>query len=115
MWVPVDDLFAILRNQLLIATAVPCASSLGNCPASIPNGTTYYPVGSTRSNPALGTSSQISTIGVSNFNAFVADLSRRFGSGWAVRANYTYAKSLDDWCTNTMSDCTSSRSPGRCR
>jgi len=34
MWVPVDDLFAILRNQLLIATAVPCASSLGNLSAT---------------------------------------------------------------------------------
>jgi hypothetical protein len=30
MWVPVDDVFAILRNQLLIATAVPCTSFLGN-------------------------------------------------------------------------------------
>jgi hypothetical protein len=37
MWVPVDDLFAILRNQLLIATAVPCTSFLGNlqCIASL--------------------------------------------------------------------------------
>jgi hypothetical protein len=76
--------------------AVICSAAAGNCPASLADGTTYYPAGAPRLNPALGTSSQVSTFGVSRYNAFAVDLNRRFRSGWALRANYTYAKSLDD-------------------
>lgn len=78
------------------ASGVICSAAAGNCPAGLVDGTLYYPAGASRLNPALGTSSQVSTIGVSRYNAFAVDLNRRFRRGWALRMNYTYARSLDD-------------------
>jgi hypothetical protein len=77
-------------------TPVICSTGAGNCPESLANGTVYFPAGAPRLNPALGPSAQISTIGVSNYNALVVDVNRRFRSGFALRANYTFANSMDD-------------------
>ena len=87
-------------NALTNASANPATptycTAAGICPAGVPIGSIYFAAGAPRLNPALGTSSQLSTIGISNYNALAIDLNRRFRQGFAIRGNYTYAKSLDD-------------------
>ena len=86
---------AILRADANTAIPTICSSAQGNCPAGLPDGTKYYPTPVRRRNPALGSIAKAYTSAVSRYNGFSVDLNRRFRGGWAFRANYTYAKSMD--------------------
>jgi carboxypeptidase family protein len=63
--------------------------------AMVPQGTLYFPRG-TRPNPYLANGYQWYMEGISTYHALQADLTKRFSSGLAFRANYTFSKNLDD-------------------
>ena len=65
-------------------------------PSYKPDGTPFYPTGSTNANPALANSTSWVSQGVGDYNSLVVDVRRSFGSGFQFRGNYTYSKNLDD-------------------
>ena len=65
-------------------------------PTYEPNGTVFYPTGSTNANPALANSTSWVSQGTGVYNSLVVDVRRSFGSGFQFRGNYTYSKNLDD-------------------
>src|SRR5881296_2909419 len=79
----------------------PSQSVLPSCgpgipaPCTVPQGTRYFPAG-TRPNPYLANAYFWYTEGISSYNALQADLTKRLSSGLLFRANYTFAKNLDD-------------------
>jgi hypothetical protein len=79
-----------------------------NEPASIvePNGTIYYPA-TTKANPALANTTSWVSQGSSSYNALEVDLRRSLANGLAFRANYTFARNLDDgsaWNTSVSAN-----------
>ncbi len=79
-----------------------------NEPASIvePNGTIYYPT-TTKSNPALVNTTSWVSQGSSSYNALEVDLRHAYANGFQLRANYTYARNLDDgsaWNTSVSAN-----------
>lgn len=79
-----------------------------NEPASIvqPNGTIYYPT-TTKPNPALANTTSWVSQGSSSYNALEVDLRRSLTNGLSFRANYTYARNLDDgsaWNTSVSAN-----------
>ncbi len=79
-----------------------------NEPASViqPNGTIYYPT-ITKPNPALANTTSWVSQGSSSYNALEVDLRRTLANGLALRANYTYARNLDDgsaWNTSVSAN-----------
>jgi len=79
-----------------------------NEPASViePNGTIYYPT-TTKANPALANTTSWVSQGSSSYNALEVDLRRAFANGFQLRANYTYARNLDDgsaWNTSVSAN-----------
>lgn len=79
-------------------TAVPtiCSDQLRNCPAGLPDGTKYFPAGSPLRNPVLSPGQVMHSEGDSRYNALLLELTRRFSRGLQLRANYTFAKSMDN-------------------
>ena len=63
--------------------------------ARVPQGTEYIPMG-TRPNPYLTNGFYWYTEGVSFYNAFQADLTKRLSQGLTFRSNYTFSKNLDN-------------------
>ena len=79
------------------AQSVICSTSLGNCPGDIPEGTRFFPAGSPRLNPQLGsTSSYTMPHAYNNFNSLQMDLRQRLSKGITFRANYSYSKAMDN-------------------
>jgi hypothetical protein len=79
-----------------------------NEPASMiqPNGTIYYPT-TTKPNPALANTTSWISQGSSSYNALEVDLRRSLANGLTFRANYTYARNLDDgsaWNTSVSAN-----------
>jgi len=79
-----------------------------NEPASVvqPNGTIYYAT-TTKPNPALANTTSWVSQGSSSYNALEVDLRRSLSSGLSFRANYTYARNLDDgsaWNTSVSAN-----------
>jgi hypothetical protein len=79
-----------------------------NEPASIiePNGTIYYPT-TIKANPSLANTTSWFSQGSSSYNALEVDLRRSLANGLAFRANYTYARNLDDgsaWNTSVSAN-----------
>ena len=79
-----------------------------NEPASIvePNGTIYYPT-ATKPNPALVNTTSWVSQGSSSYNALEVDLRHAYANGFQLRANYTYARNLDDgsaWNTSVSAN-----------
>jgi hypothetical protein len=79
-----------------------------NEPASVvePNGTIFYPT-VTKPNPALANTTSWVSQGSSSYNALEVDLRRSLANGLAFRANYTYARNLDDgsaWNTSVSAN-----------
>ncbi len=66
------------------------------CPASLANGTIYYPKSAPLSNPKLANTTSWFSEGLSSYNALEVDLNHRFSGGFQLRGAYTYSKSLDD-------------------
>lgn len=77
-------------------TPFPTICPAAPCPAGLAAGTKYFPAGAPRRNTNFGSQAMFFTSSVNNFNAVYVDLNRRFRSGMAFRANYTYSKSLDN-------------------
>jgi len=65
-------------------------------PTKLANGTIFYPTGAADANPALANSTSWVSQGVGLYNSLVADLRRSYANGLQIRANYTWAKNLDD-------------------
>ena len=86
----------ILRADSNLAVPTICSAAQGNCPGGLPDGTKYFPTPTRRRNPALGSVVQMYTSAVNRHNGFAVDLNRRFRGGWALRTNYTFAKSMDN-------------------
>jgi hypothetical protein len=79
-----------------------------NEPASVvePNGTIYYPT-TTKPNTALANTTSWVSQGSSSYNALEVDVRRSLANGLAFRANYTYARNLDDgsaWNTSVSAN-----------
>ena len=79
-----------------------------NEPASVvqPDGTIYYPT-TTKPNPALANTTSWVSQGSSSYNALEVDLRRSLANGLTFRANYTYARNLDDgsaWNTSVSAN-----------
>jgi len=71
------------------------APNPANPPVLVPQGTPYFPAG-TRPNRYLANAYFWYTEGIGSYNALQADLTKRLSSGLLFRANYTFAKNLDD-------------------
>ena len=85
--------------------AVVCSSSV-SCPAGVPNGAVFYP-STTKANPALANTTSWVSGGNSNYNALELDLRRSLRHGLQLRANYTFAKNLDNgsaWNTSVSAN-----------
>jgi len=70
------------------------------------NGTVYYP-NTTKPNPALANTTSWVSQGSSSYNALEVDIRRTLANGLAFRANYTYARNLDDgsaWNTSVSAN-----------
>lgn len=70
------------------ANAAPCATAIGT-------GSGFAGLPLTPLDPRLGTVTEISSSGVSNYNGVTLSLSRRF-SALQIQANYTYSHALDE-------------------
>ncbi len=97
----------ILSADLNEPVSVVCPSA--SCPtgsASLPAGTIYYP-NTTKLNPALANTTSWVSQGSSSYNALEVDLRRSLANGLQFRANYTYARNLDDgsaWNTSVSAN-----------
>ena len=85
-----------LHADANLAVPTICSVVLGNCPSGLPDGTKYFPAGVPRRNPQLGSITYTYTSSFSRYNGLAVDLNRRFQGGLAFRANYTFAKSMDN-------------------
>ena len=71
-----------------------------------PGGIIYYPT-TTKPNPALANTTSWVSQGSSSYNALEVDLHRSLANGLSFRANYTYARNLDDgsaWNTSVSAN-----------
>jgi hypothetical protein len=94
----------ILSEDLNEPASVICPSV--SCPASLPAGTIYYPT-VTKPNAALANTTSWVSQGASSYNALEVDLRRSLSNGLQLRANYTYARNLDDgsaWNTSVSAN-----------
>ncbi len=76
------------------------------CPASLALGTVYYPSTNKR-NPLVSNTTSWFSSGSSSYHALEVDLRRSFSRGFALRANYTFARNLDDgsaWNTSVSAN-----------
>ena len=80
------------------------------CPASLPAGTIFYPKNAPLANPALANTWSWFSEGDSSYNAFEAELNRRFSKGLALQGSYTWSKSLDNG--DTLNGSAASNAPG---
>jgi hypothetical protein len=81
-------------------------SAASSCPAGVATGTIYYPT-IVKANPLVANTTSWTSGGSSNYNALELDLRRNLSHGLQLRANYTYAKNLDDgsaWNTSVSAN-----------
>ena len=81
-------------------------SAASACPAGTSIGTIYYPT-IVKANPLVANTTSWISGGFSNYNALELDLRRNFVHGLQFRANYTYAKNLDNgsaWNTSVSAN-----------
>lgn len=71
---------------------------------TIVNGQPYFAPKSPKMNPALSNARYQVSSGYSNYNALQVDLTQRFSHGIQFRANYAYAKSLDNHSASFLSN-----------
>jgi len=92
------DIDANTIPQQICSNPAGCASGgirATNPPSLVPQGTPYFPAG-TRPNRYLANAYFWYPRGVSTYHALQADLTKRLSSGLLFRANYTFAKNLDN-------------------
>lgn len=81
---------------LICANSAGClAGGIGAATSTVSQGTLYIPVGK-RPNPFLDTALYNFFTETASYNALTVDLEHRFSNGLQFRANYTYARDLDD-------------------
>ncbi len=76
------------------------------CPAGALTGATYYP-STKKANPLLANTTSWISGGSGSYNALEVDFRRNLARGLQLRANYTYAKNLDDgsaWNTSVSAN-----------
>ena len=81
-------------------------SAASTCPAGTTIGTIYYPT-IVKANPLVANTTSWISGGSSNYNALEVDLRRNLLHGLQLRANYTYAKNLDNgsaWNTSVSAN-----------
>src|SRR5271170_1183115 len=81
-------------------------SAASTCPAGTPIGTIYYPT-IVKANPLVANTTSWISGGSSNYNALEVDLRHNLLHGLQLRANYTYAKNLDNgsaWNTSVSAN-----------
>jgi len=94
----------ILSADLNEPASVICPAAA--CPAYLPAGTVYYPT-TVKANPALANTTSWVSQGSSSYHALEIDLRRSLTKGLAFRANYTYARNLDNgsaWNTSVSAN-----------
>ncbi len=94
----------ILSEDLNEPASVVCPNAA--CPVALPTGAIFYPT-TTKANPALANTTSWVSQGSSSYNALEVDLRRSLANGLAFRANYTYARNLDDgsaWNTSVSAN-----------
>ena len=94
----------ILSEDMNEPASFVCPASA--CPASLPAGTIYYPT-TNKANPNVANTTSWVSQGSSSYNALEVDLRRTITHGLAFRANYTYARNLDDgsaWNTSVSAN-----------
>lgn len=82
-----------------------CSAAVA-CPAGIPAGTVYYPTAS-KANPLVANTTSWVSTGSGNYNALEVDYQHRLHNGLQLRANYTFAKNLDNgsaWNTSVSAN-----------
>ena len=95
----------ILSEDQNEPASVICSGSVV-CPTGVRNGTIYYP-STTKANPAVANTTSWVSQGYSNYNALEVDLRRSLANGLQLRANYTFAKNLDNgsaWNTSVSAN-----------
>jgi hypothetical protein len=81
-------------------------SAASTCPTGTSTGTIYYPT-IVKANPLVANTTSWISGGSSNYNALELDLRRGLSHGLQLRANYTYAKNLDNgsaWNTSVSAN-----------
>ena len=76
------------------------------CPTSLSAGTIFYP-NIAKANPLVANTTSWFSVGMSNYHALELDLKRSFAHGLQFRANYTFAKNLDNgsaWNTSVSAN-----------
>jgi hypothetical protein len=94
----VIDIDANTIPQQICSNPAGCASGGirgTNPPTPVPQGTAYFPAG-TRPNKYIANAYFWYPLGINNYHALQADLTKRLSSGLFFRANYTFAKNLDN-------------------
>jgi hypothetical protein len=94
----------ILSEDLNEPASVICPSAA--CPATLTSGTIYYPT-TAKPNTALANTTSWVSQGTSFYHALEVDLLRSLANGLTLRANYTYARNLDDgsaWNTSVSAN-----------
>jgi hypothetical protein len=92
------DIDANTIPQQICSNPASCASGgirATNPPTLVSQGTAYFPAG-TRPNKYVANAYFWYPEGVSTYHALQADLTKRVSSGLLFRANYTFAKNLDN-------------------
>ncbi len=82
-----------------------CSAAV-SCPPGVADGTIYYPT-TIKANPAVANTTSWVSQGRSNYNALELDLRRALSHGFQLRANYTFAKNLDNgsaWNTSVSAN-----------
>ena len=95
----------ILSEDQNEPSSVLCSATVP-CPAGVPSGTVFYPT-TTKANPAVANTTSWVSKGSSNYNALEVDLRRSLANGLQLRANYTFAKNLDNgsaWNTSVSAN-----------
>jgi hypothetical protein len=94
----------ILSEDENTPAAVICPAA--DCPASVPQGTIYYPT-TTFANPKLANSTSWVSEGISNYNGLEVDVRHQLSHGFQLRGVYTWSKNLDDgsaWNTSVSAN-----------
>jgi hypothetical protein len=78
-----------------------CSTTLNNCPAGVPNGAPYYPVGAKRRNPAWNGIRYTQSNGDSEYDSVTVTLRHESPRGFQAQIFYTFSKALDDSSTNS--------------
>ena len=95
----------ILSEDQNEPNSVLCSATVA-CPAGVPGGTVFYPT-TNKANPAVANTTSWVSKGASNYNALEVDLRRSLANGLQLRANYTFAKNLDNgsaWNTSVSAN-----------